>query len=393
MRILIVHDYGALVGGAEHMAVTLRDGLRERGHDARLFASSAEPVAAPNPADYVCFGTMSPLRKVLQVANPSAALRLRRTLDSFRPDLVHLRMFMTQLSPLVLRELYSTPTLLHVLNYDLICPLNTKVLPDGSTCRHRSGTVCFREGCLGPLGLARALSQTRLRERWYQACDLVVANSEWVRQRLLADGIDVADVVLNGVPERPPRPTLADPPTIAFAGRLVPKKGADVLVRAVARIVRELPDVRLVVAGDGPERPKLERLVRDLGLREHVSLLGYLAHDDLEPALGKAWVHAVPSLWEEPFGLTAAEAMMRGTAVVATAARRRRGGRAGRRDRPDRSAGRRRSARACADDGALRSDARGGARRCRTAPRTRAADRDLDARPLRRALRTADGRA
>jgi glycosyltransferase involved in cell wall biosynthesis len=228
-------------------------------------------------------------------------------------------MFMTQLSPLVLRELYGTRTLLHVVNYDLICPLNTKVLPDGSTCRHRAGMVCFHEGCVGALGLARTLSQTKLRERWHDAFDVVVANSEWVRQRLRADGIEVAEVVWNGVAERPQRPPLADPPTITYSGRLVAKKGVDILVRAYASVLQTVPEARLLIAGDGPERSKLERLVRDLGLGRHVVFLGHLSQELLEPALAQSWVHAVPSLWEEPFGLTAAEAMMRGTAVVSSA--------------------------------------------------------------------------
>ncbi len=57
MKVLIVHDYGTLHGGAEHMAATLRDGLRARGHDARLFASTAQPLPLDNIADYTCRGS------------------------------------------------------------------------------------------------------------------------------------------------------------------------------------------------------------------------------------------------------------------------------------------------------------------------------------------------
>jgi len=58
-------------GGAEIRMLGLRNGLRELGHDARLFASSAEPTPG-NAADYKCFGTISSFRTLLQTANPFA---------------------------------------------------------------------------------------------------------------------------------------------------------------------------------------------------------------------------------------------------------------------------------------------------------------------------------
>ena len=119
MKVLIVHDYGVLVGGAEYFSVALRDGLRRRGHDVRLFASSAQPLPLENVADYTCFGTMSAARKLLQVANPWAARGLGEALRRFDPDVVHVRMFLTQLSPLILRQLEGYRSLLHVVNYDL----------------------------------------------------------------------------------------------------------------------------------------------------------------------------------------------------------------------------------------------------------------------------------
>jgi glycosyltransferase involved in cell wall biosynthesis len=105
---------------------------------------------------------------------------------------------------------------------------------------------------------------------------------------------------------------------IGFAGRLVPKKGVDVLLHAMVLLRKRVPEVRLIVAGDGPERIGLERLAAELGIGGAVDFLGHLAQEQAEHALGAAWVQAVPSRWEEPFGLVAAEAMMRGTAVVAS---------------------------------------------------------------------------
>jgi glycosyltransferase involved in cell wall biosynthesis len=318
MKVLIVNDYGTLGGGAERVSLILRDELRARGHDARLFASSARPLGLENQADDVCFGSESPLRRILGTANPSAVLGLSRALRDFRPDVVHVRMFLTQLSPLILPLLRDVPCLLHVVNYQTVCPLNTKILPDGSRCRVLAGKACYDNGCVSLAGLARTICQLGLWRRWRDVFDMIVANSAWLGERLRADGVAVDRVILNGTTLRAPRSALGDPPTVGFAGRLVPKKGVDILVRAMALVVGQVPAARLLIAGDGPERATLTRLVAELGLGSRVSMTGHLASPELDHQLGTAWAQAVPSTYEEPFPNVAVEAMMRGTAVVAT---------------------------------------------------------------------------
>jgi glycosyltransferase involved in cell wall biosynthesis len=89
-------------------------------------------------------------------------------------------------------------------------------------------------------------------------------------------------------------------------------------LRAFTRVHRELPAARLTIVGDGPERHPLEQLRHELHLTSAVEMRPHLARGDLERIADAAWVQAVPSVWAEPFGLAVAEAMMRGTAVVAS---------------------------------------------------------------------------
>jgi glycosyltransferase involved in cell wall biosynthesis len=227
-------------------------------------------------------------------------------------------MFLSQLSPLILPALRDVPTLLHVVNYQLICPLNTKVLPDGSTCVQRAGAVCQRHGCVSTLGRARFAVQRRMWRAWSGAVDVVVANSAWTARRLVADGIDVEGSVAYGIAPLGPRRPLSPVPTVAFVGRLFRKKGTDVLVRAMRGVREAVPDARLRIIGDGPERARLERLVRELSLEDAVEMLGFVSRDEIATMLGDAWVQVVPSVWEEPFGMVTIEAMMRATAVVAS---------------------------------------------------------------------------
>ncbi len=316
MKILLVSDYGTPSGGAEIMTLALRAALRQRGHDARLLTTRAQPLPIPVEGDYFCFGTTSRMRGVVQTANPFAARALHRTLSVFDPDVVHVRMFLTQLSPLVLPALRGRPTLLHVETVRIICPSGSKLLPSGETCSTRCGWVC--RGCLPAQDWPLLMMQMALARRWRAVFDRIIANSHWTRRRLEEDGVPVDDVVWNGVPVVPPRAAPAPVPTVAFAGRLAPEKGLDVLLQAFRRVRERLPEARLVIAGDGPMRDAVAQRVTALGLDGHVECLGHHPRAELDARLGGAWVQAVPSLWEEPFGLVAPEAMMRGVAVVAS---------------------------------------------------------------------------
>jgi glycosyltransferase involved in cell wall biosynthesis len=227
-------------------------------------------------------------------------------------------MFLTQLSPLILPLLRRFPSLYHAVWYRAVCPLGTKLLPDGSPCGKPWGRACLAGGCLPARDWVPLMGQMWLSRRWRGAFDAVVANGEAVRRRLLEDGFTDVETIPNGVPARPPRPPLGDTPLVAFAGRLVREKGPQVLLEAFAGLAATRPDARLLIAGEGPLRGELQRRVTELRLDGRVELPGRLGRADLERRLEAAWVQAAPGLWEEPFGLAVAEAMMRGTAVVAT---------------------------------------------------------------------------
>jgi glycosyltransferase involved in cell wall biosynthesis len=99
-------------------------------------------------------------------------------------------------------------------------------------------------------------------------------------------------------------------------GRLVPIKGFDLLVRALPAVVTQLPAARLVLVGDGAERPRLDALARSLGVTARLEMTGELF--DVTTHLAAADVLAVPSR-NEGMGRVIVEAMALGIPVVATA--------------------------------------------------------------------------
>ena len=320
MRVLLINDYGGRFAGAEIVTLALRAGLRARGHEARLLASRARLLPGENLADDRCLGTTSRLQPLLEAYNPSAAWTLRRVLAAFDPDVVHVTMFLWQLSPSILPLLRDRPAVYHAMTYKAVCPIGTKTLRDGRGCRVPPGRVCLSEGCLTPQSWLARSAQQALWRRWHESFDRIVPVSASVSARLREGGFQVGPTIGLGISESPARPPLSGPPTVGFAGRLSAEKGADVLLTAMPAVFARVSNARLIVAGDGPESGALRRLAKRLGIAGRTRFLGHVERAALEEALAPAWVQVIPSRWDEPFGLVAIEAMMRGTAVVASAA-------------------------------------------------------------------------
>jgi glycosyltransferase involved in cell wall biosynthesis len=103
-----------------------------------------------------------------------------------------------------------------------------------------------------------------------------------------------------------------------FACRqLFPRKGIRFLLEAAAQLKPRFPDLKVVLAGDGFERPELTRLAADLGIGPDVTFLGWVPNTELPPYYRAAAVSVIPSL-EEGFGIPAAEAMGCEVPVVAS---------------------------------------------------------------------------
>jgi glycosyltransferase involved in cell wall biosynthesis len=103
-----------------------------------------------------------------------------------------------------------------------------------------------------------------------------------------------------------------------FACRqLFPRKGIRFLIEAAAVLKPRFPDLKVVVAGDGFERPELIGLAESLGITRDVTFLGWVPNSELPPYYHAAAVSVVPSL-EEGFGIPAAEAMGCQIPVVAS---------------------------------------------------------------------------
>ncbi|MFC1828177.1 glycosyltransferase family 4 protein [Thermodesulfobacteriota bacterium] len=111
---------------------------------------------------------------------------------------------------------------------------------------------------------------------------------------------------------------LNEHPVIGVIGRLRSEKGHSVLLNAMIDVIKTIPNVLLLVVGDGPDRIPLKEKAESLGVADHVVWLGAKAPEEVLELYRVMDVVAVPSIFEG-FGLTAAEAKAAGRPVVASA--------------------------------------------------------------------------
>lgn len=190
-------------------------------------------------------------------------------------------------------------------------------------------------GGLGPPAVLQLVSPDVFLAR--RVAHTVVLNDD-IREVFASKGVahDALSVIPNGVDVRRfADPDLAeldeirracgfdDGPVVLFVGTVMPRKGVDDLVRAAAELVGERghTDVQFVVAGeddlDGEYVERLEAMIAEAGVGDHVTLTGFVPGEWLPQLYARADVFAMPSR-EEGFGMTVTEAMAAGTPVVAT---------------------------------------------------------------------------
>ena len=154
----------------------------------------------------------------------------------------------------------------------------------------------------------------------WRKSDRVVAVSDGLRQTALrtAPQLDI-DVIHNGIDIQHFSPPQIAPhnqiPQIISVGRLVELKGLDHLLKALVQVKQTGQKFQLQIAGEGPERPRLEKLSQDLGLLDSVTFLGQVTYENLPPLYQQADLFVLPSL-AESFGQVFAEAMACGVPVI-----------------------------------------------------------------------------
>jgi glycosyltransferase involved in cell wall biosynthesis len=335
MRILYCNKYNFAFSGTEVYLFEAMDLMRAGGHEVALF-SMADPRGEPTKYDeyfvpHIDFKTQShsfldgARRAAHAIYSTEARQRLRRMIMAFRPDVAHVRNIYHHLSPSIFWELKAqkVPIVYHLNDFKLLCP-SYNMVAHGHVCeRCRGGEFwhVLTEGCYsGPRAGALVLAAEAYFHKWlgtYEHCvDCFLAPSRFVRDKLVENGWDQRKIDVlphfQNLPSGAPTKVAADAPILYF-GRLSPEKGVADLLRAMHR----LPNIRLTIAGDGPQRAELRSLAERLGLA-NVEFVGHAGRQDLDHLIASARFTVLPSRAYETLGKTILESYAWRRPVVAS---------------------------------------------------------------------------
>ena len=308
MRILALCERAGISGGIESYVQTLRDALAARGHEMRVVTRAELQWSDEHDPP-----------------SPEAATRLRALCAQFRPDVIALHSVFDAEIIRAARESARTLTY-HLHDHRLFCPNGNRVYPQGhGRCRVRMGRACavhaLVHGCAyGPR--IRTLQLIAHREETARAAftsDRIVVFSEFMAATARnnnAPAVNIAHITpaIDAAFFRPQTEPHTPVPVILFSGRVEPAKGLHSLIRAVSSIAVERRPA-IAVAGDGPDLPHCVELAGRLGC--DLRTLGPLQREGVIAAIDRASIVAMPSLWDEPFGLSGIEAFARGRPVAA----------------------------------------------------------------------------
>lgn len=318
-------------GGSETVVFQTARMFRARGHEvfhfsmrhpANLVDRHERHFVSGVDYDDIGGGSIGRARAAARVLyNWEARRRLEELVRDVRPDVAHLHNIYHQLSPSIFGALrkFRVPTVMTVHDYKLVCP-NHKLARDGKVCEacgdgrfHRAiSRRCVKNSLGASLVCAAELYLHRWARAYEQGVDLFLAPSAFLVRKHSELGFDtsrfrVLPVMTEGVEARPS--TIAGD-YVFFAGSLIPEKGIKTLLEAMALIGTS----RLVIAGEGPLLPELERLAKKRGL--DVAFKGFVTGDKLGELIGGCSFVAAPSLWYENFPSVVLEAFALGKPVV-----------------------------------------------------------------------------
>jgi glycosyltransferase involved in cell wall biosynthesis len=326
MKLLLYsHFFAPSVGGVETIALSLAEGLASIRDE---FSRRQFEVTVVTETPAGAFDDKSTAFTIVRQPSLRKLGHLIRAADA-----VHLAG--PSLPPLLLARIAHKPCVVEHHGYQTVC-LNGVLLYqcDGSICpgHFQAGRYA---NCLKCQATAMSWTKSLVKlllmfPRYFLTCkaERNIAITKHVSDRLRLPN---SSVVYYGVEDfGAPEPKLVDlraatetiPPgtetfMFAYVGRLVPEKGLLVLLAAAEIVMRERLEFKVLLVGDGPERPRLENAIDKMRLRGVVGITGFLQGPALASVVNQVRVVVMPSVWEETAGLSAIEQMMRGRLVIA----------------------------------------------------------------------------
>lgn len=332
MRIAILNNYFAPVGGAEKIAYDTYKILRSNNHDVYYIATDQKPYFEDNnpnikyliPNKYNLKGYL--LHPIRYYYDKNAEKQLTLFLEGSNPDIVHLHNILA-FSPSILKCLKDIPTVLTVHQADIVCPastmmLNNKVYCKQQYCKKYNVLPCLFHNCSKnniEASFRRSLLIYLYRKN-LEYIDKFITPSNALKSLILNSDLNINShqiITINNFlssTELNLIPKYTNEGYFLYIGRLSKEKRVITLLEAMKDLPRE---IKLKIAGTGTEENNLKLYAKENNL-ENVEFLGFTNREEVTELYQNCIATILPCNWFEIFGMTNIESFINGKPVIAS---------------------------------------------------------------------------
>lgn len=328
MRVLLVNKFHWLKGGSEKYYFELAELLKEHGHEVAFFSMKDEKNITTGDKEYfvekIDLNTGSKLKALDVIYSKANYKKMKEALEDFKPDIVHIHNFQRQLSASIIETIKkkNIPIVFTAHDVQAVCPAITMMDNDKCICEKCKGGKylnCVKKKCNKGSTLKSIIGAIegyyyRAKKIYTKKINYIITPSNFYKTKFVEDGIPDYKIkaLHNFVDLKQYDLETTDEGYALYFGRLSKEKGILNLVNAFAK----LENGTLYIAGEGPEKENIEKIINENNLQERVKLLGFLNADEMKDAIRKCRFVVVPSIWYENCPYSVMETLAIGKPVI-----------------------------------------------------------------------------
>ena len=324
MKVLLVNKFHYLKGGSEKYYFELGKLLEENGHEVAYFSMKNEKNIHLNNKEYfvdeIDLNSNNKLKALDVIYSKENKKLMEKALDDFKPDIVHINNFQRQLSSSIISAIKkrNIPIIYTAHDLQAICPNIVMLNRENEICNKcKNGKYynCIKGKCIKNSTLKSLLGGIegyyyRL-HNIYNKIDHIITPSIFYEKELKKDGIKNVTGLHNFILLEDYQVETQDEGYLLYIGRLSKEKGIFDLVKAM-KDNKE----KLLIAGSGPEKEKIDKLIKEEKLTKRVKLLGQLKPTEVKEYVRKAHAVVVPSVWYENCPYSVLETIAIGKPII-----------------------------------------------------------------------------
>lgn len=331
MKILLVNKFHYLKGGSEKYYFELAELLKEHGHTVAFFSMKDDKNIKTGDKEYfvepIDLNTGSKLKALDVIYSKKNKKKMEEALEDFKPDIVHLNNFQRQLSASIIKPIKKKkiPIVFTAHDLQVICP-NISMLDNNNEicekCMKGKYINCIRKKCIKNSRLKSVLGAIegyyyRISKIYMKKIDFIITQTKFYQNKLENDGIHkeiktihhFIDLKSYNIEKK-----YGD--YIFYCGRLSKEKGILNLIEAFSKL--DSNNVKMYMAGEGPERQNIEEIIQKKGLTNKIKLMGHVPQEEIKKFIANSMFVVVPSIWYENGAYSVVETMATGKAVIAS---------------------------------------------------------------------------